>query len=58
MPIEIKELIIRTTLVDASTAPGDQPKGVSPKEMERLKKEIIRECMDKVSRLLEKKIQR
>jgi len=56
MPVEIKELTIKA-LVSAN----DTPRGtqlISPLDLEKLKKEIVRECMEKILGELQLKSER
>lgn len=49
MPIEIRELIIKTTIVDNGLVnPSSRPQAISKQEIEKLKKEIIEFCIDKI----------
>lgn len=52
MAIEIRELVIKAT-VTGSAAPVQQ--GVSRKEIEKLKKELIDECVDLVLEKIDEK---
>ena len=57
MPIEIKELHIKATVVDKKShqvIPADDLK----REQEKLKKEIIKECVQEVLQILEDKRER
>ncbi len=56
MPVVIRELIVR-----GQVAGGDQPedqKQVDPQQIEELKKEIVKECLDKILVVIEKKNER
>lgn len=57
MPIEIKELHIKATVVDKKTN-GASAKEISAMDMERMKKEIVKECIQEVMQLLEDKKER
>jgi hypothetical protein len=57
MPIEIKELHIKAVVVDRKNKPGasgDLPK----RDLEKLKREIIRECVLEIMQILENKLER
>ena len=57
MPIEIKELHIKAVI----TPPKEEarPGGtLSPADLQKLKKELVAECMEKVFRKLEEKQER
>ncbi len=59
MPIEIRELIIKTTIVDKGLVnPSGRSQAVSKQEMEKLKKEILEFCMDKLDDKLNKQKER
>ena len=55
MPIEIKELHIKA-VVGGNNKPPDG--NISPQEIAKLKKEIMRELMDKILRTLRQKNER
>jgi hypothetical protein len=57
MPIEIKELHIKATIVDKKLG-ADTINGFSSLEKERLKKEIIKTCIEEVLQILEDKKER
>ncbi|MCA6437002.1 MAG: DUF5908 family protein [Bacteroidota bacterium] len=49
MPIEIRELVIKTTIVDNEVAGlRNKSHSVSKKDLEKLKKEIIELCIEKI----------
>ncbi|MFO0355972.1 MAG: DUF5908 family protein [Sphingobacteriaceae bacterium] len=49
MPIEVKELIIRTTIVENNFSDAGQHKNtISKRELEKLKKEIIDSCTEQI----------
>lgn len=57
MPIEIKELHIKAVVVDRKNKPGasgDLPK----RDLEKLKREIIRESVLEIMQILENKLER
>lgn len=56
MPVEIKELHIKAVVGGNTTAPGGAM--LKPEEIARLKKEISKEVMDKITRLLQRKNER
>lgn len=55
MPIEIKELHIKAVIGGKDKTP---PAGLPPQEISRLKKEITRDVLDKVQRMLRQKNER
>ena len=57
MPIEIKELHIKASVVDKKSN-GTSAKEVSAMDMERMKKEIVKACVQEVMQLLEDKKER
>ncbi|HEX5171688.1 MAG TPA: DUF5908 family protein, partial [Cyclobacteriaceae bacterium] len=54
MPIEIKELHIKATVVDKK-ANGTPTKEMSAADQERMKKEILKACVAEVMQILEDK---
>lgn len=56
MPVEIKELTIKALVNAREDAHGSTP--IRPSELEKLKKEIIQECMEKIFRELQLKSER
>ena len=57
MPIEIKELIIRSTIHHGD----DEPEAVgqlSPEAVQELRDAIVRECLQKVNQLLKQRKER
>jgi len=54
MPIEIKELHIKAVVGSKEKA----PMGLQPQEVAKLKKEIVKEVMDKILRALRQKNER
>jgi hypothetical protein len=54
MPIEIKELIVQTT-VTTNPKPHSQANLIKEEEIERLKTEIKKECLDWLIEYLEAK---
>lgn len=49
MPIEIRELIIKTTIVDNGLVNSPaRPQALSKQDIEKLKKEILEFCIDKL----------
>lgn len=58
MPIEIRELIIKTSIVEGKPE-ASRPQGtISKKELEKLKKEIIELCMEEIVDKLNKEKER
>lgn len=57
MPIEIKELHIRATVVDKKFTNG-VPAELSGSEKEKLKKELIKTCVQEVLQILDDKRER
>ena len=55
MPIEIKELHIKAVVGSKDKAPAA---GLQPQEVAKLKKEIVKEVMDKILRALRQKNER
>ncbi|MDI9339687.1 MAG: DUF5908 family protein [Sediminibacterium sp.] len=53
MAIEIRELVIKTTVTEGVTA-GKQKDGLSRQELEKLKAEIIESCIDRLQSKLTK----
>lgn len=53
MAIEIRELVIRTTVVEKVNV-ATQKSGLSKQELEKLKAEIIESCFEKVKNKLSK----
>jgi len=54
MPIEIREIVIRTTVGTNEAAQG--PSGPTPKREER--EELIQECVEQVMEVLKEKAER
>lgn len=57
MPVIIKELIIKTTLIDKPGGPTPAG-GVTQRDLDKLKKAVVAECTERVKKYLDKKIQR
>lgn len=57
MPIEIKELHIKAVIAPVKEEKDKQP-SVSASEIQKLKKEIIRECMEKVFAKMQERLER
>jgi hypothetical protein len=57
MPLEIKELHIKATVVDKKS-PTAVPTYERRRELEKLKKEIVKECVGEVLQILEDKKER
>lgn len=55
MPIEIKELHIRTTIDNSS---GSNNNTGSEKDLKKIKAEIIKECVEEVFEILKEKEER
>jgi hypothetical protein len=59
MPIEIRELVIRANVPNKTVRENQQPSGeISAEQKQRLKKEILEDCLDKILTILERKLQR
>jgi len=56
MPLEIRELVVRTNIVSANNERPNQ--GMSESEREELKKEIVNECTKQVLNQMKKKMNR
>ena len=57
MPIEIKELHIKATVVDSKNKPGTGGE-LSKRDQEKLKREIIKECVQEIVQIFENKMER
>ena len=57
MPIEIKELHIKATVVDKKDHPSI-PVNDLKREQEKMKKEIMKECVQEILQILEDKRER
>jgi hypothetical protein len=57
MPIEIKELHIKAIVVDTKGKPG-AGNDLSKHDQEKLKREIIKECVQEIVQILENKMER
>jgi hypothetical protein len=57
MPIEIKELHIKAVIAPPREAPSRSGSLPAP-DLEKLKKELLRECVEEVFRKLEEKQER
>ena len=57
MPIEIRELIIRSTIRSDEDAPETAGR-MSPEAVQELKDAILRECLQKVNQLLKQRKER
>ena len=57
MPLEIRELHIKATVVDTKNKPSIQSDN-SRREQERLKKEITKDCINEILQMLEDKRER
>jgi hypothetical protein len=53
MPIEIRELVIKVTIT-----PDNQPAASADISLEKIKKQIIRECVEQVIIKLDKRAER
>ena len=51
MQIEIKELVIKTTINDSSN-PSNNKVGISEEDLKKLKKEILYECVESMTQML------
>jgi hypothetical protein len=56
MPLEIKELHIRASVVENKST--RTAKDLSPMEMDKIKREVIRTCVQEVMQILENKKER
>ncbi|MBK6622473.1 MAG: hypothetical protein IPH04_19600 [Saprospirales bacterium] len=56
MPIEIKELVIKAQV--QQTLGGQKEEGISPQKWQKLKKEVVEECVEKIKEWLERKLER
>lgn len=56
MPIEIRELVIKATVNTSRNASNQS--SVSPEDLHRLKREIIKECVETVLEKVEQKTNR
>jgi len=56
MPIEIKELHIKAIVSDNKSSPVPEPD--FEREKEKIKKEIVKDCVEKVLQVLEEKSER
>lgn len=57
MPIEIKELHIKAIVADTRSKPGTDSE-LSKRDREKLKREIIKECVQEIVQILENKMER
>ncbi len=57
MPIEIKELHIKATVVDNKSNGTSAKEGSTP-DQEKMKKEIVKACVQEVMQMLEDKKER
>ena len=55
MPIEIKELHIKAVVADSKRTSNVE---MSKRDQEKLKKEIVKECVQEIVQLLENKMER
>jgi Family of unknown function (DUF5908) len=58
MPIEIRELIIRANISENGYRSSNSETSLNSKDVERLKKQVLSACMEKVEALLERKMRR
>jgi hypothetical protein len=58
MPVEIKELQIKAVIAASKDGGNASVKTLAPADLQKWKKEIIAECMEKVFRKLEEKQER
>lgn len=58
MPIEVKELVVRTTVVDDSCGDTKQPMANDGSYSPSDKEAIIAECIDQVMKMIESKTER
>lgn len=58
MPIEIKELKIKAVVAPQEKVLSNTQAGITPDQLERMKEEIIKECMSKVKAYLKEQNER
>jgi hypothetical protein len=61
MPIEIRELVIKMTVNKPMSSLGQsatENNGVSLQQLQRIKRDILEECIDKTKELIDKKSNR
>ena len=56
MPIEIKELVIKAQV--QQNLGTEKEESISPQKLQKLKKEIVEECLEKLKELLERQLER
>lgn len=57
MPIEIRELIIKTSITEKQTG-GEKHNALSRRDIDKLKKEIIDQCVEKITDQINKEKER
>jgi len=57
MPIEIKELHIKAIVVDTRNKAGKDAE-VSKRDLDKLKLEVVKECIQDILQILENKMER
>ena len=55
MPVEIKEMVINTSVESSENPPADVEHDI---DLVRLKTEIIKECLDKMKDYLDRQVQK
>ncbi|MCC6459601.1 MAG: hypothetical protein IT260_03955 [Saprospiraceae bacterium] len=58
MPIVIKELIIKTTLIEKPGGGQNPSGGIAQRDLDKLKRAVVAECTERVKKYLDKKLQR
>ena len=58
MPLEIKELIVKVNIQESFSYQKDTKNTVDKKTLQKHKKEIIHECLEKMQDLLDKQNER
>ncbi len=57
MPIEIRELIIKTSITEKQTG-GEKHSALSRRDIDKIKKEIIDHCVEKITDQINKEKER
>lgn len=56
MPVEIRELVIKTTVVAASDGqPGQATAAINPQDLQQLRREIMQACTRQIQEQLKRK---
>jgi hypothetical protein len=58
MPVEIKELKIKAVIVPPDQAKRDASGAITPLQLENMKREIKRECLDAVKQFINEQKER